>query len=233
MDINSRYPRIGREGECHEGACLSGIKLHSHRLYIGDDSVSIFGQPGDIVFFWGTGLLSWSIEFLTKGPSHCGILIDPRLVTDDGAGQGGPYLAESTRNDGKDGVRVSSLPNRIAEYDKGGAIAIARLDTKTSSALDYEKMWNLLYARVDRDRYNAIELAEYLARRIPFVEYIPAWNDPGREYCSQLVGMMLATSLPGIHPFLSRPRDFFEMRLYSSLEWLHGTPRKVNKFNTV
>lgn len=193
----------------------------------------ITAQPGDLVFFWGTGILSWSISFLTRGPSHCGLLIDPNLVTDDGAGKGGPYLCESTRNDGKDGVRVSSLPNRIAEYDRGGSICIAHLDAKTRSMLDYEKMWNLLYARVDRDRYAVLELAEYLAHRLPFVQYIPAWNDPGRVYCSQLVGMMLATSLPGVHPFLSRPRDFFEMKIFSDIQWLYGKPRDVKKFNTV
>jgi hypothetical protein len=194
--------------------------------------MTLIYQPGDLIFFYGTGFLSSAIRlFAGGGPSHCAMLIDPSTVSDGGAGLRGPYIAESTIRQGQDGVQINSLPLRIASYDKGGSIAICRRDQRIP--LDFAKMWELLYLRVGRDHYEKIALAEYVARWVPLLHYVPAYNNPHREDCSDLVTMLLAAGrLPGLNPFLTTPKTLFEMKMFAGIEWLAGKPRDVDKFNS-
>lgn len=195
----------------------------------------ITAQPGDLIFFFGTGILSNIIKLFSHGPTHSAMIIDPSSVTDDGAGEGGPYIAESSIERHIDGVQINSLPIRIRSYDRGGSIALARLDPRIRTVLDFPAMWKLLYTIVNRDRYDKLELLEYVARHVPFIEYVPQWDNPNREVCSELLAMLFAAGgLPGLEPFDSTPGTLMWMKIYSSpLEWLYGRPRNVKKFNTV
>ena len=187
--------------------------------------------PGDIAFFWGRGFLPWAIETFThRGPSHCSMFIDPALVVDDGAGLGGPYTVESTIIGCEDGVQITSFPIRSANYD--GSIAVAHLRQATREKMDFPRMWDMVRAKVNRDNYNKLELGQYLARKLPILEWLPQDPNPGAEVCSELVMMLLALSFPGLDPFRTNPQRVLEMNIFASVEWIHGTPQTLRKFNT-
>jgi hypothetical protein len=198
--------------------------------------VTLNAAPGDLLFLWGTTWVGKAIEWWTGGPSHSAILIDPSTVTDQGGGLGGPYLAESTITGpifGKhiDGVQVSSLPIVLAGYD--GSIALCRLAPRVRTMLRFDRMWELLYAKVNRDRYEKLELLEYVARAIPLVNDIPQWDQQHREVCSELVTQLLAAGgLPDLDPFCTTPQRLIQMQIYGSLEWLKGPARRVKGFNS-
>jgi hypothetical protein len=197
-------------------------------------------RPGDLVFFWGTGFLSWAISHFTGGfkgraPSHVGMIIDPKYVSDDGAGKGGPYMAESTILGGIDGVQVNSLPLRATGYS--GSIALCRLRPTLRSFLNFGRMTDLLYAKANHDTYNKLELGEYLLREVPLIQYLPDLyrSDKGMEVCSELVTILLAAGgLPGLNPATTAPQGLLEMAIFDGEpEWIVGPAMPLTRYNSL
>jgi hypothetical protein len=97
-------------------------------------------------------------------------------------------------------------------------------------------MWKLGAGMLDHDKYNVIEIGEYLARHIPLIQELPVLSQsiPGMEVCSELDAILLrAGGLPGLHPALTSPQVLAELRIYDECVQLAGPPEAIPGFNTV
>lgn len=184
--------------------------------------------PGDIIGFEGTGFLSDSIGFFTGS-----VLSHVAMVFEQSAGH--TIITESTIYGNKDGPQYNDLAARLATYDAKGRAWALRLDPKIRAMLDFDKMWKLAAAKVGKDKYNKIELLQYVLRDMPVTHFIPAMYkaDPNREVCSEWATELLsAGGLPNLDPPVTSPQKLAEMKIYRDYVQMMGTPRVIKKFNT-
>jgi hypothetical protein len=90
-------------------------------------------------------------------------------------------------------------------------------------------------ARVNRDRYNVLELGAYVARMIPVVQDLPFWYKPNshEEVCSELIAELLAAGgLPGLRPYETPPQEIADLKIYSGCLQVAGKPASIKKFNS-
>jgi hypothetical protein len=134
-------------------------------------------RPGDLVFCWGSGLISKGIEAFTNGPSHVFKVWLPFST--------GPWLtleAELTH-----GVRFG----QFADYlNYPGTIVLCR---RALTLAQVEAELTLGATLLDY-KYDAVEFASLVARR--FSTRFPLIQPKGELYCSGLQQAVAAASIP-------------------------------------
>lgn len=185
-------------------------------------------EPGDIIGFEGTGFLSDAIGFFTGSVlSHVAMVFhqeDKQTV-----------ITESTIEGNKDGPQYNDLASRLATYDANGRAWALHLDPKIRALLNFDAMWALAAKKTGVDKYNKLELLQYVLRDLPITHYIPAMYkaDPNREVCSEWATELLsAGGLPNLDPPTTSPQVLAEMRIYSGYSQIMGKPRNIKNFNT-
>jgi hypothetical protein len=190
---------------------------------------------GDIVAFGGTGFVSDAIEMLTGSKlSHVAMVLDPRLRV-DGKPQTELQIVESTILNGHNGVQINPLAARLAMCEAGERVWALRLSDAIRRYLDWDRLWVFAMERVNRDRYNALELGAYIARMIPVVQDLPFWYKPNshEEVCSELVAELLsAGGLAGLRPYETPPQGIAELKIYADCRQLMGKPAVIRKFDS-
>lgn len=172
-------------------------------------------QPGDLLFFRGTGFASRTIEFVTRGPSHVGIITSWR-------GHGKTVLAESTTlcphadlELGKkiDGVQIQDPIERISDYF--GRVTILRLSPGWE--LD-ERERRTLRDMVELFHGEPYDLPGALlsgTRLLKWTSLMP-YPSLGNFFCSELCAelLMRVSRLPGaIDPGVFNPTTLFRHAL--------------------
>ena len=186
-------------------------------------------QPGDIIAFEGTGFLSNAISFFTgSNLTHCAMVFaQTKEYT---------VITESTIHGEKDGPQFNDLATRLRTYDANGRAWAMRLDPKVRTYLDFDAMWALAAKKIGKDKYNKIELLNFVLRDMPIAHYIPAFYkaDPNKEVCSEYLAELLAEGgFPDLDPPTMTPQGIAQMKMYSDSIQIMGTPREIKKFNTV
>jgi hypothetical protein len=200
-------------------------------------------RAGDIVLFDGgntsdvlhliTNVLSNGIEVYSRSKSSHTAMVWPLDVPINGQQQNELYVIESTIRNGINGVQLNPLAQRVAEHERSWGL---RLSPFWNANLDYGNMWQVAAAKLNKDRYNVLEIAEYLLRYVPIIGEIPAFSQstPGMEVCSELMAILLrAGRIPGLHPALMSPQAIAELAIYENCIQLNGTPAMIARFNTV
>ena len=192
-------------------------------------------KGGDIIAFGGTGSVSDAIEWLTRSKlSHVAMVIDQRLAV-DGWPQTELQIVESTILNGRNGVQINPLKARLAGCDPGERVWVLSLSDAIRGFLDWDRLWAFAMVRVNRDRYNVLELGAYIARMIPLVQDLPVWYRPNshEEVCSELVAELLAAGgLPALRPYETPPQGIAELKIYADCRQLMGKPAAIRKFNS-
>jgi hypothetical protein len=162
------------------------------------------------------------------------MVLDPRLRV-DGRPQAEPQIVESTILNGRNGVQINPLAARLAMCGAGERVWVLRLSDAIRGFLDWDRLWAFAMARVNRDRYNVLELGAYVARMIPLMQDLPLWYKPNshEEVCSELVAELLAAGgLPGLRPYETPPQGIAELKIYADCRQLMGKPAVMRKFNS-
>ena len=192
-------------------------------------------RGGDIIGFGGSGFVSDAIEWLTRSRlSHVATVIDPRLDV-DGQPQTELHIVESTILNGRNGVQINPLAARLAMCGPRERVWALRLSDAIRGFLDWDRLWAFAMVRVNRDRYNVLELGAYIARMIPVVQDLPIWYKPNshEEVCSELVAQLLAAGgLPALRPYETPPQGIAELKIYADCRQLQGKPAAIRKFNS-
>jgi hypothetical protein len=192
-------------------------------------------RGGDIIAFGGTGFVSDAIEWLTRSKlSHVAMVVDPRLNV-DGRPQTQLQIVESTILNGRNGAQINPLEARLAMCGPGERVWALCLSDAIRGFLNWDRLWAFAMVRVNRDRYNVLELGAYIARMIPAVQDLPVWYQPNsrEEVCSELVAELLAAGgLPGLRPYQTPPQGIAELKLYGDCRQLMGKPAAIRKFNS-
>jgi hypothetical protein len=190
-------------------------------------------RGGDLVFFQGTGFLSDAIGFFTGSIlTHSAMILDPAIT------KGEVDILESTIEtiNGREvnGPQINTLEYRLATYDAGGRVWIAFLSDKVRGLLDCEAMWTFASRKLGRDHYNKLELLEYVGQKIPLINDLPIYGpDSDSEVCSEFCCQLLqAGGFYGLDPFVTPPQKLAELKIYSGIEQVIGTPKRIKKFNT-
>ncbi|MBV8730553.1 MAG: hypothetical protein JO336_12175 [Acidobacteriia bacterium] len=199
-------------------------------------------RGGEIFFFDGApGFLDDAIQFVTHSKlTHAAMVLDPKLPI-QGKSQARVNLIESTiltdaAGQQVDGPQINDAEWRITTYDKGGRIWVCLLDDRVRALLDFAKMWALAFGKIGKDRYNKIELLEYVVRDIPLVNDLPVLYDADshREVCSEFCcDVLQAGGLPGLLPFQMPPQKLAELKIYSECVQIVGRELTISGFNTV
>ena len=192
-------------------------------------------RGGDVIAFGGTGLVSGAIEWLTGSKlSHVAMVLDP-LLNVDGQPQTELQIVECTILNGRNGVQINALTARLAMCGPGDRGWVLRISDAIRRYLDWDRLWAFAMARVNRDRYNVLELGAYVARLIPVVQDLPLWYRPNshEEVCSELVAERLAAGgLAGLSPYETRPQSIAELKIYAGCTQIIGKPAVIKNFNT-
>jgi hypothetical protein len=175
-------------------------------------------RPGDLVFYWGSALLSRLIEGLScNGPSHVQIV---ESVLADGT----VMIAESTIENHVSGVQRHPLTHSIESYPDGSTVGAALLRDDVRARAD----WSQLSPFVDSCiigmvGYDVLGLVKFLE---------PEGLREGQANDVKMVCSSFATAalehvgvLAGIPYSQSSPQLLIQMRLYASFVPLAGRPR--------
>lgn len=197
-------------------------------------------RPGDIVLFDGSlanpcddlggAILAGGIEAVSDSVASHSAMIVP--ATFPGLTGPSPHLIESTILDGVDGVQTHPVEERLTSGQRAWWLA---LSDRFRNFLDFEAMWLLAEAKVNRDAYNVLEIGKYLARHVPILSELPALyeSDDNQEVCSELVAMLLqAGGIPGLNPAICSPQTLAELRIYRACIQILGPPKTIERFNT-
>lgn len=147
-------------------------------------------QPGDLIFFWGTGFSSRVIEWVTRGPSHVGICCDS--IFHDAF-----LLAESTSlcprpdvisGEMVEGVQFQRPDQRIADYGDRAVVMRLReiweLESAEVSELDY--LVNVFHGK-PYDLGGALRSGTRLFKWTSLMPY----PDLGHLFCSEFCAELL------------------------------------------
>lgn len=189
------------------------------------NDISLYNQNkhllrrGDVIFSWGSGLLSHAIELLSdNGPSHVQIYDSEDMIV------------ESTIENGVSGVQRNKLSDSVLYYPAGSKIGAALLSEETRARADWSKFDPFVDSCVGKVAYDVAGLVKFLE---------PQGIREGQINDKKMVCSSFATALfealnilYGIPYSQVSPQWFLEMRLFSSFVPLLGDPKPHN-FNTL
>jgi hypothetical protein len=201
-------------------------------LRAGDVIVFDGGDTSDLVHL-ATNVLSNGIECVTQSNLSHAAMLWPMDVPVNGKAQTELYIIESTIRDGRNGVQLNPLAQRVAEHGRTWAL---RLSARIRAYIDWGTVWATATGKLDRDKYNVGEILMYLLRHVPVVQEIPQLyqSTPGAEVCSELVAELLrAGGIPGLRPATISPQILSELRIYAECIQLAGEPAAIARFNSV
>jgi hypothetical protein len=181
-------------------------------------------RPGDAVFFWGKGPLSFLIEWFSRGPSHCGAI--------ESVANGAVLFSESTIENGVNGVQTNDLASRVATYDKGGSVVLCRLSAGSRVGFDPVKFQRAIERAQGAVTYGVLDLAEFL---LPILELREFKSDSKHMVCSAWLAALWISCGVLSHIDYSKmtPADLLNMALYRDMLPLLGPVPKAPGFNTI
>jgi len=182
-------------------------------------------RPGDLIFYWGTALLSRIIETVdAQGPSH--VQIVDRVDLD-----GTVWIAESTMGKGEpNGVQRHPLTVSILAYPNGSKVGAALLDDETRARADFSALDPYVDSCIGKIAYDVLGLAKFL---LPEALREGQINDHNMVCSSFVTSAWEAMRiLYGIPYSQASPQLLLAMKLYQAFVPLVGTPVPHN-FNTV
>lgn len=173
-------------------------------------------RPGDVVLFWGTSLLSATIEAFDAGPSHSAIV--RQGVSDQGQDA---TITQSTiqRWNGVElnGVQTEPLGATVAGYDSRAAIAVLRLRQDIRARIDWHSFYEIIGASDGFVGYDIAGFFEYLIRDIPVIgAHVAQGEHKTKMVCSAWVVALLTGCgvLLGIDWTQTTPTDLLRMAIY-------------------
>ena len=175
---------------------------------------------GTIIFYWGSGLLSHAIEFLSgNGPSHCQMVY--RIDAD-----GTIWVVESTIENGVSGVQVNRLEQSILAYPHGSAVGAALLSPTANARADWSKLEAAVNALIGKVAYDVLGLLKFLEPEGLREGQI---NDH-KMVCSALLAELLTVVgiLAGIPYSQVSPEWLIEMGIFALFMPLVGNPKPHN-----
>ncbi len=205
--------------------------------------------PGDLIVFFGRGIISWLVQLFASGPSHVGVVRHP--VTPAGDVQ----LVESTieervnldclcdaclkRNNTppmppRNGVQTTPLHRRVANYQ--GSILWLPLSDEARLRIHWFQFYKALGESDGRVKYGVDDLFEFLARQIPILGPRVAQNAHDDEMvCSAFACWLYerANVLHNINWSEVTPQDLCEMKLFRDAVPILGAPPRIRRFNTL
>ncbi|MCP3866917.1 MAG: hypothetical protein GY703_02235 [Gammaproteobacteria bacterium] len=198
-------------------------------------------KPGDVVAFGGKGHFSEIIKFATRSSvSHVGCILQTR-ITDDTTDRFFNQIIESTDLNGFNGVNISRLSDRMADYD--GEIWWLPLKKRIRrKAFDQKKFFDFLFnqakGRKPYDVPQALKSALDTLDTLPFGLRGPGYNreDFSKFFCSELVaaGLEMAGSVGNINASEVTPIELCRWNIYKNTYYqLKGSKRMaIEGFNT-
>ena len=175
--------------------------------------------PGDVIAFGGSGLFSWLIKRVTRSTvSHVGVVMDAYPNGSDRVVK----VIESTSLDGRKGVIVSRMSERVTSY--AGDVWWLPLSPAVRYKLDEPRFFRFLHAQ-DGKRYDVLQ-AVLSPLRLDF------WNAEsyGRMFCSELVvgALEAAGAISKVNASRMTPHELIDLPIYAP-EYcqLKGSPREI------
>ena len=179
---------------------------------------------GTTVVYWGSGILSHAIEWLSdNGPSHAQVIdrIDP---------DGTIWVAESTIEAGRNGIQRNRLDLSIANYPAGSTCGALIISPEYNARADWAAASRFVDSVEGKVGYDVLGLVKFLEPEGLREGQI---NDH-KEVCSAFVAQydLAANLLVGIPYSQVSPEWLVEMGIYSRFIPLLGNPKPHN-FNVL
>lgn len=205
------------------------------------DEARTLMKPGDVIAFGGKGHFSEIIKFATSSDvSHVGVILQTRIAEDE-TGRFFNQIIESASLNGFNGVNISRLSDRLANYE--GDMWWLPLSKKIrNNRFNQKKFYDFLFnqakSRKPYDMPQAIKSALDVLDELPFGQNGPGYNseDFSKFFCSELVaaGLEMAGAVGSINASEVTPIDLCRWNIYkSSYYQLKGdSNKKISRFNT-
>ncbi len=180
---------------------------------------------GSLPFWWGGGVFSHAIEFLSgNGPSHVQFVyrIDP---------DGTIWVAESTMGKGEpNGIQINRLDQSILAYPDGSTCGVAILSPEANARADWPSALRYIDSVVGKVNYDPFGLVKFL---LPEGLREGELNDH-KMVCSAFVDKVLdvAGVLRGVPYSQASPELLIEEGIYWKMLPLLGNPQPHN-FNVL
>lgn len=177
-------------------------------------------QPGDVVAFSGKTRISGFIQLFTgSNVSHVAVVLEAPTVTSSG------LMIESTsetllpRKNEPDGVLISKIDERLAEYK--GNIWLLPLSEEIRASSDWTRFREFLEEQRGKkyDRWQMVKLINSPLFRVPLLGRLFRNRENfNRLFCSELVSGALRSArvVRGISPSNTTPRQVARLPIYGS-----------------
>lgn len=186
-------------------------------------------RPGDHVFFYGTGLLSDTIEFVSDGgPSHCATVRNGLQDGDE------VRIVECTILNGLNGVQTNLLDRRIANYDDSPIVACL-LSDEARKTMDLFNFYKFIGQCEGEIKYDVPDLFEFLARMTPVIgsRLFQVPHDKVMVCSAWCTALDEASGLlRGFNYTKMMPEDLLQIKMYSKAVPLYKEAKLV-RFNTL
>jgi len=192
-------------------------------------------KAGDVIAFGGKGELSNIIKIATRsGVSHIGVILQSQLRDDD-EDRFFNQIIESTSLDGREGVQISRMSDRIRAYD-GELWWLPRDDTLP---FDQKKFFNFLFAQ-DGKKYDLIQALKAGVDLLDRLKITRNTEDFDKLFCSELVagGLEAAGTVGEINASEVTPIDLCRWRIYEKTYYQLesgkglGSVKTISRYNT-
>ncbi len=199
-------------------------------------------RAGDIIAFGGKGNFSEIIKWATRATvSHVGIILQSTIVDAPALGTDHYFnqIIESTSLNGKSGVMISRLSDRVATYD--GEIWWLPLGahprTKVDANLETFYGWCLNQDHKPYDMPQAIKSAlDVLDKALGPLSPTLNQEDFTRFFCSELAAAALekAGAIPEINASEVTPVDLCSFRIFETdYVQIGGATKEIRTYNSV
>ena len=196
-------------------------------------------QPGDIFAFSGNGFISSGIKLFTHSPiSHVGIVLETKLsIYDDPQPGRIIQLIESTTLNGRKGVQINRLSERLENYD--GEVWWTPLSDDIRERCDWVRFYDYLLKQVGK-AYDYNEVGGMTVRRLSKIPFIGRlFTNPRNSdkfYCSELAcsALQRAGAIDqDVNYSEIAPQDLMQMKLYRGAYQVKGKSLEIPRFNTL
>jgi len=192
-------------------------------------------QPGDILAFGGKGRFSEIIKWAIRGPvSHVGIVLQTQIV-------GGEHddtrhfnqVIESTSLNGKNGVTINRVSDRINHYD--GELWWLPLSKEIRQRLDGRSFFDFLFKQDGKPYDMPQAIKSGIDIELFGKDWASADEDFAKFFCSELcaAGLEAGNAIDDINASEVTPKDLVQFALYSGHYYqLKGECKRIPGYNT-